>query len=267
MLTFLLCALALWSWPDEPARRRLFALRGASTRLRNREWVPATRFLPIPAAAVTGGLVAGIGGACAATAVVLLASRTWRSRRAHQHRRDRTARLSAGIRVLVAELRTGAHPAAAAEGAAADGAKEVAGVFADMAATARLGGDVSALLRYQGSWAELREPLARIGRAWALADRYGAALADLLDSVRRDLDHRVAFARDVEAKLAGPRATAAVLAGLPVLGLLMGEVVGSAPLAVLTEGFFGQLLLVVGVGLICAGVVWTRRLTEAVVPL
>ena len=109
------------------------------------------------------------------------------------------------------------------------------------------------------------DPLARAGRAWALADRHGVALAEPLDAVRRDLEHRVAFARDVDAKLAGPRSTAAVLAALPVLGLVLGQASGAAPLAVLAHGFLGQSLLVGGVALLCAGVVWTVRLTESVV--
>ncbi len=134
-----------------------------------------------------------------------------------------------------------------------------------MAATVRLGGDVATALEAHEGTAELREPLCRMARAWALAERHGVALADLLDAVRRDIERRTAFRRDVEAKMAGPRSTAAVLTGLPVFGLLFGEAVGSAPIAVLTGGLLGQLLLLAGVALLCAGVGWTLRLTRAVV--
>ncbi|MFB9570641.1 type II secretion system F family protein, partial [Saccharopolyspora hordei] len=139
----------------------------------------------------------------------------------------------------------------------------VAGVFRDMAATVRLGGDVAAVLRGH-DLVELRAPLERMSRAWALAERHGVALADLLDAVPRDVERRTPFRRGVEAKLAGPRSTAAVLTGLPVCGLLFGEAIGSAPLAVLDDGLVGQLLVLVGAGLLAAGASWTLRLTEAV---
>lgn len=263
MLTLVCCALALIAWPDDRARRRLLGMR-PFVRLSWARCGSAVRWLPLPAA-LGGALVAGLGGACAALVLAVVGARLWRSRREQRHRRDRTSQLSTGLRVLVAELRAGAHPASAAEGAAADGAGVVASVFRNMAVTARLGGDVPALLGDRERWVDLDEPLARIGKAWGLADRHGVALAELLDSVRRDLDHRAAFARDVDARMAGPRATAAVLSGLPGLGLLLGEAVGAAPVAVLVGEVVGQVLLVVGVLLICGGVAWTRRLTEAVV--
>ncbi|GAB3296549.1 type II secretion system F family protein [Parasphingorhabdus pacifica] len=299
MLTLLCLSMSLWFWPDGYARHRAHCARhGAARRLRQ-PGHHLVRVLPIPAAAL-GGAVAGVGGVCAALSVAILATRTWRSRWERNRRRNRVAQLAGGLRVLVAELRAGSHPASAAAGAAADdpldsdsagrtsarpglpapgrgrltpagaasgGTNSAATVFRDMAATARLGGDVSELLRDEDRWPELRRPLGRIGRAWELADQHGVALADLLDSVCRDLEHRLCFAGEVEARMAGPRATALVLAGLPMLGLLLGEAVGAAPLAFLAGEPLGQVLLVVGTGLACGGVVWTRRLTESAVPL
>jgi tight adherence protein B len=101
--------------------------------------------------------------------------------------------------------------------------------------------------------------------AWSLADRYGIPLADLLDAVRSDTEQRVRFAAEVQARLAGPRATAAVLAGLPLLGLVLGHAVGAAPLRVLSETSAGQGLLVIGTGLVCAGVLWSARLMSGAV--
>lgn len=278
VLTLLSLAMALSVWPDERARRRLLGARRSPGLLVPYRGRRAVRMLPVPVTAALGGVAAGIGGACSAAALTVLAVRMWRSRQEHRRSRERVAQLVGGLRLLIDELRAGAHPAMAAEGAATcgvprddapaeNGRSDVANVFLNMAATARLGGNVSGLLRDEARWPELRWPLARIGKAWELADRHGAALADLLDSVRRDLDHRVRFAGEVEARMAGPRATAIVLSGLPVLGLLLGEAVGSAPLTFLTGGSFGQLLLVIGTGLICGGIVWTRRLTGTAVPL
>nr|WP_218888524.1 type II secretion system F family protein [Saccharopolyspora hordei] len=252
-------AAAALCWPEVRARDRL----------RPRPARPAfgpvrrARLLVVPVAAVVGFLVAGPAGSLAGAGLAALGGHHWRAARERRARLARADELTAGLRLLVAQLRAGAHPAAAAEGAAAEAGAAVAGVFRDMAATVRLGGDVAAVLRGH-DLVELRAPLERMSRAWALAERHGVALADLLDAVRRDVERRTAFRRGVEAKLAGPRSTAAVLTGLPVCGLLFGEAIGSAPLAVLDDGLVGQLLVLVGAGLLAAGASWTLRLTEAV---
>ncbi len=64
--------------------------------------------------------------------------------------------------------------------------------------------------------------------------------------------------------MAGPRTSATVLALLPALGVALGEAIGAHPLRMLTGP--GQLLLAVGVALLCAGVAWCGRLTGQVVP-
>jgi tight adherence protein B len=89
-------------------------------------------------------------------------------------------------------------------------------------------------------------------------------MADLVQSVREDLVARRRFAERTRAALAGARATATVLAGLPVLGVLLGEAMGARPVAVLLGGGLGGILLVVGVTLVVAGLAWTRRITEKV---
>ncbi|MCI2421964.1 type II secretion system F family protein [Saccharopolyspora sp. K220] len=265
MLSYALLTLAaaVLCWPEIRARDRLFA---TSVQVPVRAFRRAVRLLAIPAVGLAGLVFAGPGGLCAAVALSLLAVKYWRSEQDRRHQLNRADELTAGLRLLVGQLRAGAHPASAAEGAAAEAGPAVGAVFRDMATTVRLGGDVATVLEAHDKIAELREPLGRMARAWALAERHGVALADLLDAVRRDVERRTAFRRDVEAKMAGPRSTAAVLTGLPLFGLLFGEAVGSAPIAVLSGGLLGQLLLLVGVGLLCAGVGWTLRLTREVVP-
>ena len=66
--------------------------------------------------------------------------------------------------------------------------------------------------------------------------------------------------------LAGPRATATVLTALPVLGILLGELVGAGPLQVLRSGVLGQALVVAGVGLAAAGAAWARAVLRSAVP-
>ena len=84
--------------------------------------------------------------------------------------------------------------------------------------------------------------------------------------MRCDAEHRGRFAAEVQARLAGPRATAVVLATLPLLGVGLGQAMGAAPLRVLCDTVVGHLLLVVGTALACAGVWWSARLISRAVP-
>lgn len=225
-------------------------------------------WLLVAFAAGAGMLLAGLGGGLAAAMVTGTASARWRAGRGQRAATTAATGLSDALGVLVAELRVGAHPADAVQAAAdthADGSAAVAATLASVAATARLGGDVPVVLRSVGP-ATLRPWLDRLAQAWTLADRNGIPLVDLLDAVRCDTEHRVRFAAEVQARLAGPRATAAVLAGLPLLGLALGHAVGAAPWWVLSGTPVGQLLLVIGTGLACGGVLWSARLVSGAVP-
>lgn len=264
--SLLATAIALLSIPGPVSRKRL-RCEETSAGLRFPKWNSrAAQYIAVPASGLVGGVVLGVGGLCAAIALASVGVWCWNMRWQASVDRAHTAELVIGIRALTSELRAGSHPTLATENAAADAGPGIAALFREIAATARLGGDVAVLLEKRAATSHpLHRPLGRMGRAWALAQRHGIALADVLDAVRRDLEHRLAFTRDVETKMAGPRATAAVLAGLPVLGLLMGEVAGATPLSVLADQTLGQVLLVAGAGLLCGGVVWTLRLTQVVV--
>jgi len=56
-----------------------------------------------------------------------------------------------------------------------------------------------------------------------------------------------------------------VLAGLPLLGIALGQAIGAAPLALLLRDTTGGLLLVVGTVLVCLGLWWTERITARAV--
>ena len=151
----------------------------------------------------------------------------------------RTDELDAGlgllldaVAVMIAELSVGAHPARACRQAADDVSRggvgeagAVAGVLTQMAGRAELGGDVAegiqgAGLSHQSSWD-------RVAVAWRTAERHGLPMADLLGAVRDDLVARRRFAERTRAALAGARATAAVLALLPLLGIGLGQAMGA----------------------------------------
>ncbi|GLZ49275.1 hypothetical protein Acsp06_54600 [Actinomycetospora sp. NBRC 106375] len=264
-LTVLAAALVCWP-PSVPSLRV-----GAPTRCRPRR-LPFLRLsalgrrrVLLPVAAALGLVVAGPGGVVAG---LVLAATVLRHRRAAAADRDRTAAtagLAEALASFAAEVRAGTPPSAATVSAGTDAHPVAARVMALVGATAHLGGDVPAALRAaRGREPAVAEHLDRLAGAWGLAERHGIALAGPAGAVAADLRARARLAGGLRARLAGPRATAAVLAGLPVLGVLLGEGIGARPWSVLTGGVLGQAMLVIGVGLVCAGLAWTERIVAGV---
>lgn len=106
--------------------------------------------------------------------------------------------------------------------------------------------------------AELRAAMV----ACRLTEDLGAPMADVLDRCATGLSE-AAQARDARhIALAGPRATARLLAWLPLVGLALAAVMGASPLAVLTDGGWGSAAGVVGVALMVAARRWTAGLVR-----
>ena len=103
----------------------------------------------------------------------------------------------------------------------------------------------------------------RLGGLFAIAVDRGIAPAAAIEALRADLLHRREHRHRLAGLLAGPSTSAALLAGLPVLGLLMGQGMGADPLTVLTGTTAGGVALVAGAALTAVGVVWTRRIVNA----
>jgi tight adherence protein B len=99
--------------------------------------------------------------------------------------------------------------------------------------------------------------------AWRLSEDVGASLADVLESVAVGIRHAVELEGDVEVALAGPRATARLLAALPLAGLGLGQLLGASPVDVLLGTPVGWLCAVSGLSLGLLGQGWTRRLVRA----
>ncbi|MGV9722606.1 type II secretion system F family protein [Nocardia beijingensis] len=187
-----------------------------------------------------------------------------RTRRAAGDRRRKAEQghLLDALEGVIAELRVGAHPSAAAEAAAREGWGESARAFTVGAARSRLGGSAAEGLRRPDS--PIVVELSRVAGAWQVAEQHGLALAELLSAARTDLAGRIRFHGRTTAALAGARATAAVLAGLPLLGIALGHMMGAAPLHVLFASSAGTVLLPLGAGLACAGLLWTDAITRKV---
>jgi tight adherence protein B len=220
--------------------------------------------------AVLGGLLgfaaAGLGGALAGG----LAAMVLRKRRS-RHRAERQAaaaaeQLAAAVARISDELRAGSHPAGALAGIDADGPLARA-VLAPAAVAARLGDGIAPALRRGGAaHPGATVDVERIATVWALAERHGIPLADLLARAQDDIRWRVRFGATVRAQLAGPRATATVLTALPLFGIALGQLIGADPIGVLRGGLPGQVLLVLGLAFVAAGNAWSERILSAAVP-
>ncbi|GAB3443137.1 type II secretion system F family protein [Actinophytocola sediminis] len=267
MVSAAVLCLAVLCWPTRPTSTRLHTLRPpARPRWRRRPPRPGAVTLTC-ASVVVGWLIAGPLAAAAAALTTATAMRRWRARGDHTRSLTATEGIADATRSLVAALRAGAHPADAAESAAEDAHPSAAGPMRAIAAAARLDGDLDRAMRTAATGLPTTLPtvLARLSRAWALAQRHGLPLADVLDAVVRDLDQRVRFTRRVLANMAGPRTSATVLTVLPALGIAIGQLIGANPLHVLTATPAGRVMLLLGAVFLCAGIAWCARLTNQAV--
>lgn len=217
---------------------------------------------------VPGGSALGRVGAGSGPGAVGAARST--TRRLLQKRRGaRSTRKQAAVRrseltellgALAAELRTGAEPRAAvlaaAEGLTSLGALPVAAAspVADVPAT------LTALARAPGG-----AVAGHLAVAWAVAERSGCGLAGPVSRLHAAELARERLRREVVAQLAGPRATARLLAALPVIGLAMGIGLGADPTSFLTGTPPGRVCLASGLSLVVLGVGWTRAITRSAV--
>ncbi|WDV53439.1 type II secretion system F family protein [Streptomyces coeruleorubidus] len=234
-------------------RRMAGGLPRVRGRLRAEWWAPVAGLVLAVLGASVLPVVLGAAG------VPLLR----RVRLAGQVRRDRERRADAVIALcgaLAGEVRAGRQPGEALLRAARD-CGGLADAQATVLAAARFGGDVPVALataaRQPGA-----EGLRGLAACWRVAVDQGAGLAAGLDrlaaALRAERDQR----SDLRAQLAGARATAVLLAGLPALGLLIGTALGADPLHVLLHTTAGLGCLVAGGVLEGLGLWWVLRIVR-----
>ncbi|RBY84217.1 type II secretion system F family protein [Blastococcus sp. TF02A-26] len=253
----LLLAAAVLSWPARRPVVRLPPIRRSAS---------CTDAVPLPATAAVLAALAGaalstpvVAGLAAAGAAAAVLGRRRRGRARVEE--ERVAGLTEALGALAAELRSGRplEDAAAAAGAACgDGA-----VAEALLRAVRAPASFPAPDRDAGAW---DAAVARVAAAARLSVRTGCSLSAVVGAVEDDLRARRRHRLELRSALAGPRASAALLAGLPVLALLMGGGIGADPWRVLTTTGTGQVLLVLGVALEAAGLAWTARLVARVTP-
>lgn len=181
----------------------------------------------------------------------------WLSRCWAQH----SACATAGVAATCAAA-AGAHPVRAFSIAADETGGPVAVALRAVAARARLGADVTAGLLAAARSSALPAYWERLAVCWQLGSDHGLAIASLMRAAQRDVAERQRFSARVSAGMAGARASAAILAILPLLGVLLGQLIGARPLSFLLTGRVGGWLLVVGLTLACAGLLWSDRITD-----
>jgi tight adherence protein B len=215
--------------------------------------------MPAVALALGGGafVLLGVSGVLlAASLTVLVGGVGWlhtcgrRRREAERGRRETLESCDA----LTAELRAG-QPAAQALHRAA----EQHPALLPAARACVLGGDVPGALR-AGAAEPGRAGLRVVAAAWQVAEGSGSGLVTTLQRVADSLRADDATTAEVAASLSPARATARMLAVLPVLGLLLGSGLGGDPLGLLLGSVVGNTLLLTGVLLALAGTVWVERL-------
>jgi tight adherence protein B len=244
-----------------PSPRRRLARRGAAS---SRSPARAAGWVAVCAAAV-GSVLLPLTTVLAAVMFVATASLRHRRRRRSRRGMAEGRELETAIDVLVGELRVGAHPAQAFAVAADETAGPVADSCRAVAARARLGADVTGGLRSVAQNSALPAQWARLAVCWQLAAEHGLAMSTLMRAAQRDIVERQRFSGQVMSGMAGARATAAILAGLPVLSVVLGQLIGADPVAFLLAGHVGGWLLVVGVTLVCGGLLWSDRITDRAV--
>ncbi|MFL4905996.1 type II secretion system F family protein [Streptomyces sp. MMS24-I2-30] len=228
-------------------------LRRLRSRLRG-EWCA------LAAGAAVGLLSGSVIPVVAGAAAVPLLRRVRLARAARRVREERGDAVIALCGALAGEVRAGRQPGEALLRAARD-SDGLGEAQATVLAAARFGGDVPGALA-----AAARQPgaegLRGLAACWRVAVDQGAGLAAGLDrldaALRAERDRRA----DLRAQLAGPRATAVMLAALPVLGLLLGTAMGADPLRVLLHTGAGLGCLVIGGLFEVAGLWWTARIVR-----
>ena len=182
--------------------------------------------------------------------------------------RARRRRLIAGrqaeaievVFALAAELRAG-QPPGRALALVADTAPLLCASLVEASLAVEAGASASAELRRIGGLLGC-EGLQGVAAAWAVTESAGGAVAEVLDRLGDVLEADRQARAALDAALAAPRATMALLAGLPVLGVVLGQSLGAHPLHLLVYRPLGWMLLAAGVTLDLLGVAWTRVLVR-----
>lgn len=210
---------------------------------------------------VAAGLVVVVGAgtrlaviAAGSAGVAWVARQIYQMGRTRRERRARQRRVVALCDALSAELRGGLPMTTAVQRCCGDDAE-----LSSVVRAAALGGDVAGAFR---GCARLpgADGLRAVAAAWDIAGTTGSALSSVLDRMASGLRDDDEARSEVDAALGPPRATARMLALLPVFGLGLGASIGAHPVGFLLGSAAGLTCLSGGAALALLGMWWVERL-------
>jgi tight adherence protein B len=216
------------------------------------------------AALVVTVVVLAAGAPVPSALAVVLAATSWAGHRLWQMRaRAREAARSRGrvpecCELLASQLAAGQPPVSALAAAAADWT-----ALAPVAQVAAYGGDVPAAFQRAAAMPGASD-LRLVAAAWRVSHRTGLGLADALARVAATLRDTLATERVVRGELASARATARLVAGLPVAAWMIGSGSGGDPVGFLLTTLPGVACLAAGLGLVVVGLAWIERIAAGV---
>lgn len=179
-----------------------------------------------------------------------------------RRRRRRAERARVGQQVLEAcDLVAAELAAGSPVEQALDRAAEVCPLLQPAGDAGRLGSDVAGAMR-RAAGEPGADDLRLLAAAWQVAHRSGQGLAVATARISQRLRAQRRTARVVEAELSSARATARLVAALPVAAWVMGAGTGSRPVAFLVGGPAGLACLAIGLALTLAGLWWIEALAD-----
>jgi tight adherence protein B len=261
-LTAVLAAAVVLVTRPRTARQRLADCRGPTAQTSLRSGSSGAQVVLI-GAAIGSGLVAmhlPIGLAAVGGVVPVGVSVV---RRTRENSLRRTAGEAAVVEVtfaLAAELRAGRTPKEALLAASA-AAGPLTPVLSAAATAVDLGGSAAAEL---DAGAELPGAgrLRSIAAAWRVTEAAGGRVAVVLERLGEAMDRDDELRREMEAAMAAPRATMILLAGLPAIGIGLGQAIGADPLHLLVYRPLGWALAAGAVLLDALGIAVSRLITR-----
>ncbi len=181
--------------------------------------------------------------------------RVWRVAGRRGAEADRRAAVVDLCAALAAELRAGRQP----DEALAHAARYISPVAPRAVAAAATGFDaVGGLI--EDAALPGADGLRGVAACLEVAAGAGAGLADAIERVHAAIRAEQEQRDRIAAELAGPRATARLLAGLPVVGLAIGHAIGADPVGVLLGTTWGLAVLAAGLALNGLGLWWVSAL-------